>query len=148
MTLPADAEVARLQKEVADLRAEVREWSCSECNTVWLPTELNKGFQVVLCPRCEGIVMPRLMWDLKRAEAQRVLLKESLELARERVQKAADLAANHAMKTGFPENKQWVIDQMLRVLLGPLYGEWRHKAEHATDQKGELYPLWDDGTPP
>lgn len=146
-TVPPDAEVARLREENAELLAEVREWVCTECNTVFPPESLNKGFRVVLCPRCEGITMPRYAWEVKRLRAQLALKETGLDLARERIKDASDLAMQYGMIDG-AHHKQWVIDQMLRTILGPLYDEWRHKVEHATDEEGELYPLWDDGIPP
>jgi hypothetical protein len=43
-------------------------------------------------------------------------------------------------------HKQWVIDQMVRALLGPEYSVWveRHNADNASKD----YPPWDIGTAP
>jgi hypothetical protein len=43
-------------------------------------------------------------------------------------------------------HKQWIIDQMIRILLGPEYSVWvdRHNTYNATQD----HPPWDTGIAP
>lgn len=44
-------------------------------------------------------------------------------------------------------HKQWIIDQMVRVLTGPEYGQWVKEYEQA-DENGEKMYEWDTGCAP
>lgn len=62
--------VAELQRQLAEVVAEVREWACEKCNYVY-PGPPQKGFMCVICPRCEGTTVPHE--TLKRRQAERQL---------------------------------------------------------------------------
>jgi hypothetical protein len=47
------------------LRAEVREWLCDKCNTVY-PGPPQPGFSCVICPKCGGYTSPRLAVENRR----------------------------------------------------------------------------------
>jgi hypothetical protein len=48
----------KMIERIADLRAEVREWLCMSCNTVY-PGPPQAGFACVMCPKCKGTTGPR-----------------------------------------------------------------------------------------
>ena len=64
--------VLALIAEVERLRAEVSEWLCIDCNTVY-PGPPQPGFACVVCPKCGGSTGPRLAMEnrLLRAELTR-----------------------------------------------------------------------------
>jgi hypothetical protein len=51
-----------LHAELASLRAEVKEWLCSDCNTVY-PGPPQEGFACVVCTKCGGSTGPRLAME-------------------------------------------------------------------------------------
>lgn len=53
----ADA-IEELEAAVVSLRAEVREWICTDCMFVY-PGPPQAGSACVVCPRCSGPTMPR-----------------------------------------------------------------------------------------
>ena len=61
------------------------------------------------------------------------------------IAKATEIAARFGMIDG-AHHKQWVIDQMLRAVLGDGYDAWRKAEDQDCASSG--YPLWDEGTPP
>lgn len=61
-------DLAAVEKAIADLRAEVREWLCVDCNTVY-PGPPSRGFDCVICPKCEGACGPRLFMENRQLEA-------------------------------------------------------------------------------
>lgn len=63
-----------LLAENEQLRAEVREWICESCNTVY-PGPPQKGFSCVICPKCGGITSPRMT-------AENASLKAEVEVLR------------------------------------------------------------------
>ena len=66
----------------------------------------------------------------------------ALEVQLARVQEAAELAWRYGMIDG-AHHKQWVIDQMLRAMLGDEYEAWVR--EHNGDVQ---YDPWDRGIAP
>jgi DNA-directed RNA polymerase subunit RPC12/RpoP len=65
---------ARLEAEVQKLRAEVREWLCTDCNTVY-PGPPASGLAGVKCAHCGGITAPRLSVENRRLrEANETLI--------------------------------------------------------------------------
>jgi len=52
-------------QELFELRAEVKEWLCEKCNTVF-PGPPQPGFQCVVCPQCKGRTGPRLILESRR----------------------------------------------------------------------------------
>ena len=56
------AAIDRLEKRVAELKAEVSEWLCQGCRTVY-PGPPQAGTGCVVCPRCGGDTQPRLSAD-------------------------------------------------------------------------------------
>lgn len=147
VTIPADAEVAKLQQENKELRAEVREWLCTECNQVY-PGPPQEGFHCVLCPRCDGLTMPHNTWEIRTLRAKLVLRQEAVDLAQERRKKVQELVTQYGMIDG-AHHKQWVIDQVMRTLLGAeLYKSWVKDMNIMRDVDGELYDPWDEGIAP
>lgn len=69
---------------------------------------------------------------------------------KEKIENAIDVAYNYAQIDG-GHHKMWVIDQMMRCLLGDKYEEWVEKYEY-TDENGnsttEQYYEWDTGIAP
>lgn len=61
------------------------------------------------------------------------------------IQRAADIAMNYGGIDG-AHHKMWVIDQMVRVLMGDRYDEWVRTA-NAGDAGPETYE-WDEGIAP
>ena len=63
------------------LTAEVREWMCEACNTVY-PGPPQQGFSCVVCPKCGGSTAPRTTIARRKAEAERDALKAFAERAK------------------------------------------------------------------
>jgi hypothetical protein len=63
----------------AALRAEVEEWLCSSCNTVY-PGPPAKGFSCVVCPKCGGNTGPKLSVENAALRAESAMFKERWEL--------------------------------------------------------------------
>jgi hypothetical protein len=63
-----ESALSQAQKERDELRAEVKEWLCVQCNTVY-PGPPQPGFRCVICPKCEGDTGPKVSMQL-RAERQ------------------------------------------------------------------------------
>jgi len=61
--------VNQLQAEVAELRAEVKEWLCEKCNFVY-PGPPQAGWRCVICPKCGGSTAPRLTVESSRLQAR------------------------------------------------------------------------------
>ena len=59
-----------------------------------------------------------------------------------RIAKALEVAERYGGIDG-AHHKQWVIDQMVRVLLGNGYGKWVREMNDAPD-----YLPWDEGIAP
>ena len=72
-----DAAIAAWEKERAELLAEVREWMCGHCRTVY-PGPPQQGVRCVICPQCKGPTAPRSNIVLYAA-----LLAEVLKIAEE-----------------------------------------------------------------
>lgn len=54
--------------EIDELRAEVKEWLCDACNTVY-PGPPQKGFACVICPLCQGNTGPRNVVEIRKLRA-------------------------------------------------------------------------------
>lgn len=67
--MDAASTIKRLQRELECLRAEVKEWACDACNTVY-PGPPQKGTACVVCPDCGGRTAPRSTIDLIRTRRQ------------------------------------------------------------------------------
>ena len=65
--------------------------------------------------------------------------------AENRIHQAIQIAEQNGWIDG-EHHKQWVIDQMLRVLLDDQYPAWREEYE-APDEDGETHE-WDEGISP
>lgn len=59
--------------------------------------------------------------------------------------KALLVAERYGMVDGV-HHKQWVIDQMVRAILGDDYAAWREAYRKADD--ADRYPEWDEGIAP
>lgn len=77
-------EIARaadlITQERNELRAEVKEWLCIECNTVY-PGPPQAGFSCVQCPKCGGKTGPHLMMEIRDLEATYRRQSKELEIA-------------------------------------------------------------------
>lgn len=62
-----------------------------------------------------------------------------------RICNATILAERFGMIDG-EHHKQWLIDQMLREMLGSKYQEWRESYDHESTEEG--YELWNEGVTP
>lgn len=81
------------EAEIADLRAEVYEWLCDKCRTVY-PGPPQKGFACVQCPKCGGNTGPR-NWIELRSERERV--KALVEALRPLdIENSVSLTSHHA----------------------------------------------------
>jgi hypothetical protein len=65
----------------------------------------------------------------------------------DRIEQAIDVASQYGMIDG-AHHKQWVIDQMIRTLLGDQYQVWRTEYDAAVDDEGNEYDPWDEGIAP
>lgn len=66
-------DITALEQERDDLAAEVREWLCADCDTIY-PGPPQEGVHCVVCPKCGGDTMPRnvaTIRDLRAALAGR-----------------------------------------------------------------------------
>ena len=75
-----DASITRcdtLRAERDQLAADVREWLCVKCNTVY-PGPPQPGFACVQCPRCGGDTGPRTVMELRVAEVRTNTLAAAL----------------------------------------------------------------------
>lgn len=70
---------------------------------------------------------------------------EAGEAARKSVSAALVVAERYGMVDG-AHHKQWVIDQMIRALLGDGYAAWRKAYAEAPD--AAEYEPWDEGIGP
>lgn len=59
-------EIMNLERQLAEERAEIKEWVCNSCRTVY-PGPPQEGFACVQCPKCSGNTMPRTRWEVKQA---------------------------------------------------------------------------------
>lgn len=64
----------------------------------------------------------------------------------DRIEQALDVASRYGMIDG-AHHKQWVMDQMIRALLGDEYQVWRTEFDHYVND-AEDYPPWDEGIAP
>lgn len=63
--------------ELTALRAEVREWLCEGCRTVY-PGPPAPGFLCVICPTCKGLTGPRGLMERRALERQVADLRAQL----------------------------------------------------------------------
>jgi len=65
-----------------------------------------------------------------------------------RINAALEVVDAHGHHDG-AHHKQWVVDQMLRALLGEgEYRAWRHRYEAPTEDYQGMTPTWDEGRAP
>lgn len=76
----AGAWMAEAANEIERLRADVQEWLCDKCNTVY-PGPPQPGFACVQCPKCKGATAPRQTIERRRAERERDEALEILSIA-------------------------------------------------------------------
>lgn len=82
----------------------------------------------------------------KRLRGAEPVASPAVDEAARRMADAANVALTHAAAARNAHSKQWVIDQMLRALLGfPGYAEWvkRHDLE-----RPQGCPRWSEGDEP
>ena len=64
-----------------------------------------------------------------------------------KIKDALDIAYKHGQTDG-THHKAWVIDQMVRRLLGDVYDEWVEKYKHNDEDDPGDYYEWDEGIAP
>lgn len=104
-----------LQTRVAELTAEVREWWCRACHTVY-PGPPQQGFACVQCPRCGGDAGPYTQMKLRDAEAR----VAALEAENARCL-AADVACQEAADARIAELEEVLHD--IRERFPILFGD-------------------------
>ena len=83
-----DAETIKLNFETIDkAKAEVREWICESCNTVY-PGPPQDGFSCVVCPKCGGRTDTRAGAEIRKLKAEAPHAKEIAEGVGYRLQQA------------------------------------------------------------
>ncbi len=70
---------------------------------------------------------------------------ETFTLLQERIMDALDIATQHGQTDG-AHHKAWVIDQMVRALLGDDYEAWTAAYCYGVDGPDDYF--WDEGTAP
>ena len=70
-------EITRLSARVEELEAEVKEWACDQCSTVY-PGPPQRGVMCVICPKCGGDTMPWPALKLRRMGQERDELRVAL----------------------------------------------------------------------
>lgn len=66
---------------------------------------------------------------------------------KEHIETALELAFMYSQIDG-SHHKAWVIDQMVRALLGEDYDDWIKKYNGDVDEDGEYEYEWDEGVAP
>lgn len=102
--------LSSLSQERGELKAEVKEWICVACNTIY-PGPPVKGAGCVMCPRCNGDCGPRLFMENRALKKERDEMKE----------KAEGLA--HALTVILPMAKGYAFDNQV--------GRNREMVDHA-----------------
>lgn len=74
----AETRLEAAERERDGLRGEVREWLCADCNYVY-PGPPSKGFDCIICPRCQGRTGPRPTVEKHAAEAELEATRSRLE---------------------------------------------------------------------
>ncbi len=86
-------EVERLQKENAELKSEVKEWLCLDCNTLFSTESIPNNFSCLICPKCNGGRMPKNAAIIKKLSEENVTMKACLFQAQNA---AIDIAKKNA----------------------------------------------------
>ena len=63
---------------IRQLRNEVKEWLCADCNFVY-PGPPQTGFGCVICPRCQGRTAPRQTVEIRKLEDRIAALQQVKE---------------------------------------------------------------------
>lgn len=71
---PQQDYIMHLERENAALAAEVREWLCASCQTVY-PGPPTAGCACVVCPHCGGTTGPRRTIEWRALEVEREQLR-------------------------------------------------------------------------
>lgn len=71
--------IAAKDAELRELRAQVREWLCESCNTVY-PGPPKPGVAGVICPNCGSLTGPRSSAELRRIQAENADLRRELAI--------------------------------------------------------------------
>src|SRR3954469_12591 len=70
-----------------------------------------------------------------------------LKIFKERIEAIKDLASRYAGIDG-EHHKQWLIDQIIRVVLAGDYQDFIAEYNNFKDQDGKSYGEWDEGIAP
>ena len=69
-----------------------------------------------------------------------------MNTAERRIKKALELVHNYGQCNGESPHQTWIIDQMVRALVGPRYEQW---VKHYKEEDGDPAAYeWDTGVPP
>jgi hypothetical protein len=87
------------------------------------------------------------IWSQVRILLSRMLVPDglSIEEAEARIQKALETIYSYGQTDG-DHHKMWVIDQVVRALMGEDYEAWVAEYEGDPDDENNYYS-WDEGTP-
>ncbi len=81
-------------------------------------------------------------WEMTEENEEKTACYIQMKLMHEVIKKAAAFGLDYGMHDG-SHHKQWVIDQMLRILLDDKYKEIIDEIN-----KDDIFPLWDEGIAP
>ena len=123
VALYPESAIEELQKENAELKAEVKEWLCLDCNTVFPSESIPNSFSCLICPKCDGKRMPKNTAIIKvlqaesAAQAKRIA---ELEAATEHLgltpKQAADGLARHKAQVAEIESLRKHVGELLKSL--------------------------------
>lgn len=97
-----------MARENVELRAEVKEWACDSCNTVY-PGPPQAGFACVQCPKCHGNTMPKGWLALRRADNRAEQAESSLATLTAQLRQAqkAIRDADALIRAAYGEDAAW-----------------------------------------
>lgn len=146
------ATVLELIAEVEQLRAEVKEWLCIDCNTAY-PGPPRPGFACVICPKCKGTTMPRQRAEIEKLRAELASAKSASEVAETRMDAGSNGGAGLAAPAAGTVEKDAERYRALHTLMQNAKGSAsievnQHLAYYETAEPGQEVKLqWYPDTP-
>jgi len=94
----------------------------------------------------ESTTLPKKVASgIKKIDSRR--LENKLALAEQSINEALEIVEKYGSTDG-AHHKQWVIDQMVRKLLGTEYERWRSEYGWDFDLEEQVIEGWDEGKAP